>query len=167
MSRVLPSCIFTLILQDAAAVPPVSVGIIVCNTHGNAFSCKLSCISGFRGISSVLGAGVRRSRRCGGRCLADGQGVAPLPLRLPPISAPVAVGPEHWPRGDSSPLLPPPIFFGGGGRPLVVAALLWCSPSPAVLLVALAPGSSLLGVIIYGSIFKCFQPRPELTHAHA
>lgn len=39
------SCIFALILQDAAAVPPVSVGIIVCNTHGNTFSCKFYCIS--------------------------------------------------------------------------------------------------------------------------
>lgn len=93
--------------------------------------------------------------------------MALLPLRLPPVSAPVAVGPEHWPRGDSSPLLPPPLFFGGDGRPLVVAALLWCSPSPAVLLGALALGSSLLGVVIYGSIFKCFQPRPQLTRAHA
>lgn len=132
-----------------------------------AFSCKFSCVPGFRGVPSVLIAGVRRPRRCGGRCLADGQGVALLPLRLPPVSAPVAVGPEHWPRGDSSPLLPPPLFFGGDGRPLVVAALLWCSPSPAVLLGALALGSSLLGVVIYGSIFKCFQPRPQLTRAHA
>lgn len=131
------------------------------------FSCKFSCVPGFRGVPSVLIAGVRRPRRCGGRCLADGQGVALLPLRLPPVSAPVAVGPEHWPRGDSSPLLPPPLFFGGDGRPLVVAALLWCSPSPAVLLGALALGSSLLGVVIYGSIFKCFQPRPQLTRAHA
>ena len=50
ISRGLPpigsaSCIFAPILQDAAAVPPVSVGIIVCNTHGNAFSCKFSCVS--------------------------------------------------------------------------------------------------------------------------
>ena len=131
------------------------------------FSCKFSCVPGFRGVPSVLIAGVRRPRRCGGRCLADGQGVALLPLRLPPVSAPVAVDPEHWPRGDSSPLLPPPLFFGGDGRPLVVAALLWCFLSPAVLLGALALGSSLLGVVTYGSIFKCFQSRPQLTRAHA
>lgn len=42
----LPSCIFASILQDNAAAPPVCVRIIVCNTHGNAFSCKFSCISG-------------------------------------------------------------------------------------------------------------------------
>lgn len=46
MARGLPSCIFTPILQDKPAAPPVCVRIIVCNTHGNAFSCKFSCILG-------------------------------------------------------------------------------------------------------------------------
>lgn len=44
VSRGLPSCIFALILQENAAALPVSVGIIVCNTNGNIFSCKFSCI---------------------------------------------------------------------------------------------------------------------------
>nr|DAU93766.1 MAG TPA: hypothetical protein [Caudoviricetes sp.] len=50
VARGLLSCIFAPILQDAAAVPIVSVGIIVCNTHGNVFSCKFSCILGNGGV---------------------------------------------------------------------------------------------------------------------
>lgn len=50
MARGLPSCIFTPILQDKTAAPPVCVRIIACNTHGNSFSCKFSCIFGNGGV---------------------------------------------------------------------------------------------------------------------
>lgn len=64
MSRVLPSCIFASILQDAAAVPPVSVGIIVCNANGNVFSCKFACISDNGGaFPPVFRASVSPRRR--------------------------------------------------------------------------------------------------------
>ena len=150
VSRVLSSCIFTLILQDAAAVPPVSVGIIACNAHGNIFSCKFSCISS--GFVCFAGSGCR---------LSDGQRVKlarppPLPVAVCPLFSP-----EHRPPGDS-PSLPSPLLFSFGHcLRLVVSVLLWCSPASGVPLGFLVLVSALLGVVVYDTVLYCFQPRPE------
>lgn len=157
MSRVLPSCIFAPILQESAAVPPVSVGIIACNTHGNTFSCKFSCILAISRLSAGL---------AGGGCrLPDVLGVEPE--HSPPL--PVAVcppfGPEHWPPGDSSPLPSPLPFSSGQCLPLVVSVPPWCSPALGFLLGSLVLVSALLGMVVYGGIFFFIQPRPELTRA--
>lgn len=91
------------------------------------------------------------------------------PGRPPPL--PVAVcppfGPEHRPPGDSSSLPSPPLFSLGHCLRLVVSVLLRCSSSLAVLLGSLVLVSALLGVVVYDTVLYCFQPRPELTRAHA
>lgn len=104
----------------------------------------------------------------GGGCrLPDGHGMEPW--RSPPLA--VAVGqlfsPEHRPPGDSPSLPSPLLLFGHQCLRLVVCGLLCCFPSPAVPLGALVLVSALLGVVVWGGIFYYFQPRPELTRAHA
>ena len=91
------------------------------------------------------------------------------PGRPPPL--PVAVcplfGPEHRPPGDS-PSLPSPLLFSlGHCLRLVVSVLLWCSHASGVPLGFLVLVSALLGVVVYDTVLYCFQPRPELTRAHA
>lgn len=152
MARGLLSCIFASILQDAAAVPIVSVGIIVCNTHGNIFSCKFSCIS--FGFVCFAGGGCR---------LSDGQRVKLA--HLPPL--PVAVcplfGPEHRPPGDSSSLPSPPLFSSGQCSPLVVSVLLRCSPASCVLLGGFGARFCSAGVVIYGDIFFLYSTAPGIN----
>lgn len=159
MPQALPPCIFAPFLQDSAAASPVSVGIIVCNTHGNAFSCKFSCILAIAGLSAgLVGGGYR---------LPDGQGMEtghPPPLA---VSVGQLFSPEHRPPGDSSSLPSPLLFFGWYGFWLVVSVLLWCPPSSVVLLGSLVLVSAPLGMVVYGGIFFFIQPRPELTRAHA
>lgn len=117
----------------------------------------------FRGVFSRLPV-----VRAGGGCrLPDGQGmelVHPPPLA---VSAGQLVSPEHWPPGDS-PSLPSPLLFSSGQCfPLVVSVPLWCSSASAVLLGSLVLVSALLEVVVYDTVLYCFQPRPELTRAHA
>ena len=156
-SLALSSCIFTPILQESAAAPPVSVRIIVCNAHGNAFSCKFSCILAIVGLSAGFVGGGRR--------LPDGHGMGPG--HPPPLPVPVGqlFGPEHRPPGDS-PSLPSPLPFSSGQcLPLVVSVPPWCSPALGFLLGSLVLVSALLGMVVYGGIFFFIQPRPELTRA--
>ena len=110
---------------------------------------------------------VRAASGEGVRCLPDVLGVELV--RLPPlaVSAGQLVSPEHRPPGDSPPLPSPLLFSSGHGLPLVVSVPLWCSPASAVLLGSLVLGSALLGVVVYDTVLYCFQPRPELTRAHA
>lgn len=150
----LPSCIFAPILQDKAAAPPVCVRIIVCNTHGNAFSCKFSCISGICGGFPwflVSSGSSRRWRPPSAGWAARRAGAVVCPL----------FGPEHRPPGDSSPLPSPPLFSSGQCSPLVVSVLLRCSPASGVPLGFLVLVSAPLGMVVYGGIFFFIQPRPE------
>lgn len=91
------------------------------------------------------------------------------PGRPPPlaVSAGQLFSPEHRPPGDS-PSLPSPLLFSSGQCfPLVVSVLRRCSPASGVLLGSLVRVSALLGVVVYDTVLYCFQPRPELTRAHA
>lgn len=104
----------------------------------------------------------------GGGCrLPDGHDMGPG--RPPPLA--VSVGqlfsPEHRPPGDSSSLPSPLLFSSGQCLPLAVSVLLWGSPAFGVLLGSLVRVSVLLGVVVYDTVLYCFQPRPELTRAHA
>ena len=163
MSRGLLSCIFAPILQDAAAVPLVSVGIIVCNTHGNVFSCKFSCITGNGGAFFPVSLVPRQSAPVVSAVCRMGSAWSwGTCRRCRPL-----FGPEHRPPGDSPSLPFPPLFSSVQCLPLVVSVLLRCPSSLAVLLGSLAFVSVLLGMVVYGGIFFFIQPRPELTRAHA
>lgn len=152
VSLALSSCIFTPILQESAAVPLVSVGIIVCNAHANVFFLQVLLHFGrWRGIPC------RRSHSsavlAGGGCrLPDGQRVELA--HLPPL---VVVGgqlfaPEHWSPGDSSSLPSPLLFFSRRCSVMMGrASRWWWLFCPAVLLSVL-PRWALLGVVVWGSI---------------